>query len=117
MENISIIVFTSKLSTQIVMKPGGGGGTQISNGCGFETRNSVFYQNLTFCKFVTHTDLNRGGLYRGEKRVMFQISEVSSLFDAEWSPEQFDTIFNEIGQKSRRCRPKNRCGLGGAQKI
>ena len=55
----------------------------------------------------------RGALYRGEKRVMFQISEGSSLFDAEWSPEQFDTIFNEIGPKSRRCRPKNRCGLGG----
>ena len=38
---------------------------------------------------------------------MFQIQELTPYFDAEWSPEHFDTFLNQIGQKTRRCGPKN----------
>jgi len=48
---------------------------------------------------------------------MFQIQELTSYFDAEWSPEHFDTFLNQIDQKTKRCRPKN-CIYGvGNKKI
>ena len=38
-----------------------------------------------------------GGLYKGEKRVMFQMHYLQVLFEAVGLPGQFDTFFKEIG--------------------
>ena len=48
---------------------------------------------------------------------MFQIQELTPYFDAEWSPEHFDTSLNQIGQKNKRCWPKNCIRGVGSEKI
>ena len=67
------------------------------------------------CSYFVIDDYIRGGLYRGEKRVMFQMQHLQVLFEAAHHPEHFDTFFNKIGQKMRQRRPKNQFWTGGVR--
>ena len=40
---------------------------------------------------------NSGGLYKGEKRVMFQMQYLQVSFEAAYFSEHFDTSFKKIG--------------------
>ena len=57
--------------------------------------------------------ITSGRLYRGKKRVMFQISKGTSLFDAVWSPEHFDTLFYWYRSKNETVMSKTKSDEGG----
>ena len=48
---------------------------------------------------------------------LFQILLGCPVLDAVWSPEHFDTFFNEIGWKMRECSPKNDFQGGGSEGV
>ena len=73
-------------------------------------------KQLFECDEVINTVLGIEVGYTGvKKRVMFQIPQGSISYEAECSPEHFDTFLIKIGQKMRMCRPKNRNWMRGSE--